>query len=182
MKTLSLLFVLSLWSHLLFSQSESGFLFSEKGRTVFPIMKFGFNYIKRSTGEIGLLFGMNGRMPMNTARPFSLLVHGPSLGFEAGRANHEWIIAPKISYEFYSYFTGCRFTLADYRYLSTDAFYFTGEAGITVVSILNFWGGINIPVHGENPYIPKGRFSFSINLPLLIFRKRNTHTFNTFEN
>ena len=164
-------FILS--SCILFAQADSSMYTPKKGRAFIPTVKLGYNKIKFSTVEAGILFGRGVSSKDKQTTEGTVILSGPSIELEAGKFRQANILlAPKISYEWNTSLLGWRISCIDYiEEPGSNNFYVAAELGITGV-LLNLYGGLHYSLSGERVAgISDIRFSVCLNIPTKLFGK-----------
>ncbi|MBI3503119.1 MAG: hypothetical protein HY063_15135 [Bacteroidetes bacterium] len=168
MKKIFILFILFLFVKNLLAQTDS---LPNAKRKFMPAIKIGGNYVGFFTGEAGFLFGMTRKNLHEASKVTSTTCHGPAISCEIGKPGNDLLIAPKLSYEYYSIFYGARISVVDYMNGSTHNIYICPEAGISGGASFTIFAGANIPVSGGIGEVKTFRASLVINLFSYLFKK-----------
>ena len=171
MKKIFILFVLC-YSVSKISLAQSSDSSSVKGeRKYMPAIKAGGNYVGFFTGEAGFFLGITRKNLLEASKITSTMCHGPALSCEFGKPNDTLLIAPKLSYEYYSIFYGARISVVDYMKGNSHNIYISPEVGVSGGAFFNIFAGANIPVSGKIEEVKMLRISLTVNLFTYLFKK-----------
>jgi len=128
------------------------------------IITGGVNLHHNVMGEIGVLYG-NILGDNDKFGPLGL--KGVRLASEFNTDSKNFILGPKISYEFDLIFLGLRMSIIDYKESNLNDFRFVPEIGLTLIGCIDLFYGVNIPLtHERISAISLSRLSLIININL----------------
>ena len=165
-----LVFALALLTNMCVAQNKDS-IAEPKVKSVFPGITLGTNYTSYWNAEASFLLGLTNTSEKAT-KIHSMLMHGPTFGFQLARYNHAFRAAPKFSYEYYTNFWGGRICVVDYLDDGIHSIYVSPEAGLSFGSFLNLFFGVNLPVSDAKiAEVKTFRFSATVDLLFFYFEK-----------
>ncbi|MEX2595358.1 MAG: hypothetical protein WEC59_00400 [Salibacteraceae bacterium] len=118
-------------------------------------------HLPQLMGDVGVIYGTTkGADGCPTA-----YYYGPKLSLEFNFNPNNFILAPKVSYEYHLVLIGARISIIDFINFSQHDFRLTPEAGISLNGGMNLFYGYNIPITDNTlDYITNHRLSLTINI------------------
>jgi hypothetical protein len=161
LKTLSLMFLLTIASHFVHSQVDTVNIRPFERYWTKPrlIPKIGFGVQETGFGEIGL------QLHQIFVHPLSLASSGPYFTVDAVFQSDEIIIGPKLGYELTAGLLGVAADVTYYSDFDKYSILATPKAGITLFGYVNLFYGRNLKLSDETfNAISPNRFSIIFNL------------------
>lgn len=136
------------------------------------IFSGGLSYQKQCLGEVGIIYGKTIWTKEGPGIP--LIASGLKFATEFNFNSENFIIAPKLGYEFNTPILGTRLSIIDYTNLTHHDFKFTPEIGLSLFTFINIFYGYNISL-GDNSMsnIDTQRITFTINYDKIFWKVLN---------